>query len=149
MEKKLYYTYEDKTSRIVAWKKNRNVYSNWRKEYGNEWIHKKRELQLNLCFICLIRLGDRIHIDHIFPLYLGGTNSYANLCLTHPKCNMNKGIQVNMTYKEACTRRKLFNDLRMAIVVLDKLKENSQYKLNRKQVRRMKVYKKYSVLLKK
>lgn len=33
------------------------------------------------------------HVDHIVPLAAGGEHSYANVWLTHPRCNLVKGIR--------------------------------------------------------
>jgi 5-methylcytosine-specific restriction endonuclease McrA len=51
-------------------------------------------LQKNKCAICktnLLKSGH--HIDHIFPLSLGGKNDDRNIQLTCPKCNLKKGAK--------------------------------------------------------
>lgn len=46
------------------------------------------------CSICGCRLPrrrpDLVHIDHIYPLHLGGTNSKRNLRAVHAKCNLGR-----------------------------------------------------------
>ena len=116
MDKKLHIKYETKEERIEAWKENRAIYTKWRKtEEAHLAIERFRKKQFNLCFICLKELDKQIHIDHIFPLYLGGTNYIGNLCITHPACNMLKGVEVTSTFKQACRKRKAFNDLQKCI----------------------------------
>ena len=47
--------------------------------------------QRGRCAICHCRLGDEVHIDHIMPKALGGSNRRSNLQLTCAPCNMAKG----------------------------------------------------------
>jgi 5-methylcytosine-specific restriction endonuclease McrA len=35
-----------------------------------------------------------VHIDHIFPLVLGGETTLGNLRVTHSICNIRKGARV-------------------------------------------------------
>lgn len=95
-------------------KKNiRRLYSKWRlSEAGAEWVEILRIKQSNVCWLCLIRLDERTHIDHIIPIYHGGTNNIKNLCLTHPICNLAKGTSIEMNMQEIKERRKYFSDLR-------------------------------------
>lgn len=143
-EKKLYYRYETRELRIEAWKRNRISYSHWRTGEGRIWVDKKRKVQSDLCFICLKQLNEQVHVDHIFPLFMGGTNSYTNLCITHPVCNMDKGAKVTMSYKQACKRRHILNEIRLAKRTKSKLDKNPNYKLHDKQTKRMKKYSNYT-----
>ncbi len=58
-------------------------------ETGQQWVGK--------CLICNGRLSFRrrdgfgANIEHIFPKVLGGQDELANLGLTHPGCNGEKG----------------------------------------------------------
>ena len=137
-EKKLYYRYDSKELRLQAWRRNRASYNIWRSDEGRKWVAMKRKSQSNLCFICLDKLGDQVHVDHIFPLYLGGTNSYTNLSITHPDCNMDKGAKVTMTYKEACRRRNLLNTISIAHRINLKTANDPNYKVSKKQQKRLK-----------
>jgi 5-methylcytosine-specific restriction endonuclease McrA len=47
--------------------------------------------QRGRCAICRCRLGDEVHIDHIMPKALGGSNRRSNLQLTCAPCNLAKG----------------------------------------------------------
>lgn len=56
---------------------------------AGQWVGK--------CLICNGRLSFRdsdgygANIEHIYPKVLGGTDELANLALTHPGCNGEKG----------------------------------------------------------
>lgn len=133
---KHYIRYDTKEERLEAWKRNRAEYTKWRKTpEAYKFIEWKRKKQQNLCFICVLPLGRLIHVDHIFPLYLGGTNFKGNFCLTHPECNMNKGIKVHITYKQACHRRRQFNLIRKSQRTKARLAKNPNAKLSKKEVR--------------
>lgn len=49
-------------------------------------------------YVCGICSGEvewhDVHIDHIFPVSLGGNDELANLRVTHARCNMLKGAKV-------------------------------------------------------
>lgn len=119
MSSKLYIYYNTNEERVAAWKKSREEYNEWRLLFGRKFVADRRKRQSNLCFICLRELDKLVHIDHIFPLFLGGTNSKLNLCITHPTCNIDKGAKATTNYKQACARRKLFNQ----IVYLEKVRK--------------------------
>lgn len=133
MQAKHYIKYATKDERLEAWRTNRIEYNKWRKTTeAYKFIDWKRKKQQNLCFICIQPLSQSIHVDHIFPLYLGGTNFRGNLCLTHPDCNMDKGIKVYLTYKQACKRRRQFNLMRKAKRATQQLTLNPNAKLSKK-----------------
>lgn len=139
-EKNTYHKYETYEDRLAAWKKNRASYNTWRKtREAYRFIEWKRKKQQNLCFICLLPLEQFVHVDHIFPLYLGGTNFKGNMCLTHPKCNMDKGTKVYSTYKQTCKRRHQFNVMRKAKRAQDRLKRNPKTKLSKKDLKAIKL----------
>lgn len=46
--------------------------------------------QRGKCACCGKSLGDGYHLDHIMPLFLGGTNTDDNMQLLTPSCNMQK-----------------------------------------------------------
>lgn len=50
-------------------------------------------LQRGMCPVCKKLLGSKYHIDHILPLYLGGTNDKSNLQLLHQSCNSQKNAK--------------------------------------------------------
>ena len=140
MISKHYIKYSSKEERLEAWRLNRVNYNEWRKTpEAFKFIEWKRKKQQNLCFICVLPLRQSIHIDHIFPLYLGGTNFKGNLCLTHPDCNMKKGIEVYYTYRQACRRRRQFNLIRKARRAKDKIALNPNAKLSKKDLKAIKM----------
>jgi len=48
-----------------------------------------------VCGICHRRVScEAFHVDHIVPLVKGGKHSYENTQLTHPRCNLLKGIKI-------------------------------------------------------
>jgi 5-methylcytosine-specific restriction endonuclease McrA len=56
-------------------------------------IPKLFKLQKGLCPCCKESLSNAYHLDHIIPLYLGGTNSDDNVQLLRATCNLQKGIK--------------------------------------------------------
>ena len=55
-------------------------------------VAQLRSRQNGLCGICVRSLGSEdLHIDHIIPRALGGTNVLNNLQVTHSECNIRKG----------------------------------------------------------
>lgn len=57
-------------------------------------ISKKLFLyQKGLCVCCGQPLGDDYHIDHIMPLFLGGTNTDDNVQLLRQRCNGQKNTK--------------------------------------------------------
>lgn len=139
-EKNTYHKYTSRDDRIAAWKKYRVEYNSWRRtEQAQTFIEKRRKKQQQLCFICVKPLGEKVHVDHIFPLYYGGTNAKANLCVTHPKCNMDKGTSVYTSYKQAGHRRRQFKLLRKARRAEMMLKRSPNAKLSKKDIRAIKL----------
>lgn len=49
--------------------------------------------------ICGICGGDvdplNFHIDHVVPIVLRGDNTYGNVQLAHPRCNLAKGARLD------------------------------------------------------
>lgn len=56
-------------------------------------INRLKVLQRSLCAVCKTKLKPGYHIDHIFPLALGGSNDANNLQLLCPTCNMKKNAK--------------------------------------------------------
>jgi HNH endonuclease len=48
-----------------------------------------------VCGICVLPVEPTdVHIDHIFPVALGGGDDLSNLRVTHSRCNIAKGAKV-------------------------------------------------------
>lgn len=138
--RKTYQLFNSYEERVEEWKLTRKEYANWRQSpEGLSFIHRRRKQQCNLCFLCLKPLEGLVHIDHSFPLWLGGTNSKANMVITHPKCNMDKGSSVPMTYRETTRRRGYLKDLATG----KKLVEQKAKKLSKKGLKRVMKYKRH------
>jgi hypothetical protein len=104
----------------------RKAYAAWRfTEAGREWVEILRRKQSNLCFICLLPLGLAVHIDHILPVFEGGTNNAKNLSLTHARCNMSKGAQVILGKQEVAYRRQLLHEVKEGVRLYRMVKTSS------------------------
>jgi 5-methylcytosine-specific restriction endonuclease McrA len=66
-------------------------------------IARIKRLQRGRCAYCPRRLT-RFHIDHIFPLVLGGSNFPRNLQLTCESCNTSKGGRDPLDYSRRMGR---------------------------------------------
>ena len=66
-------------------------------EYGGKLstgiVKRLLILQKGLCPCCGAKLGSNYHLDHITPLYLGGTNTDDNVQLLKAECNLNKSTK--------------------------------------------------------
>lgn len=71
-----------------------------REQSGVVTVARIRELiqeQLGRCTICCTELRE-FHVDHIFPLALGGSNDDSNIQLLCPTCNRKKGAKHPMEF---------------------------------------------------
>lgn len=50
-------------------------------------------LQRGKCACCHVSIKDGYHVDHVYPLSLGGSNNKSNLQLLCPTCNLKKGAK--------------------------------------------------------
>lgn len=50
-------------------------------------------LQKGQCVCCGLSLKDGYHLDHIIPLFLGGSNTDDNMQLLRPSCNQQKSAK--------------------------------------------------------
>ena len=51
------------------------------------------KLQRGRCVYCKAGLAGGYHLDHVMPLFLGGTNEDSNIQLLCPTCNQSKGAK--------------------------------------------------------
>ena len=54
-------------------------------------VDERLKEQGGLCGICREVIQGKFHLDHIIPASLGGSNTFENLQVTHPFCNLSKG----------------------------------------------------------
>lgn len=48
-----------------------------------------------ICYLCGAPADEaRWHLEHVVPLALGGEHSYANVKVSHPRCNLRKGARL-------------------------------------------------------
>ncbi len=63
---------------------------------GAEGSHTPEEVasmhadQGGLCAYCEVELGGDFHVDHMTPIIRGGRNSWENLAVVCPTCNLSK-----------------------------------------------------------
>ena len=80
-------------------KRLRQQFKDFKKKHklnGGHRIHNQHYLHMmsqqdHKCVICRTDIDDICHIDHIYPVSLGGSNTLDNLQLLCPECNMGKG----------------------------------------------------------
>lgn len=71
---------------------NRRARENGASEKISKGLENKLfDLQKGKCPCCGLPLGDDYHMDHILPLYLGGSNTDDNIQLMRAGCNFSKG----------------------------------------------------------
>ena len=56
-------------------------------------MSKKLELQKFACFFCGTNIGMGDHLDHLVPIYYGGSNKNVNLVASCKSCNLTKSTQ--------------------------------------------------------
>ncbi len=57
-------------------------------------VHRIYAMQRGFCAACYKKLNDKeYHVDHIYPLSLGGSNWPSNIQILCPACNMSKGAK--------------------------------------------------------
>lgn len=62
--------------------------------YSKEWVDEQRNRQTGLCFWCSKELSEtKNHLDHVWPLSLGGHHDVANIVIACSPCNLDKGSQ--------------------------------------------------------
>ena len=54
-------------------------------------IRAQLDLQRGRCFYCRAKVGSGYHVDHVVPLFLGGSDGPENIVISCPACNMSKG----------------------------------------------------------
>lgn len=59
----------------------------------DEVMAYRLKLQRNLCFFCGSEITIKDHLDHLVPIYHGGTNRLSNLVASCKSCNLIKSTQ--------------------------------------------------------
>ena len=100
----------ERRERWSRWRRNNlrkvaDVAASRRARIRDQFVeHVDREVLLErhhgICGICHAPVDpDDFHVDHIFPIALGGDHSYANTQPAHPDCNRRKGARVEADWK--------------------------------------------------
>lgn len=63
--------------------------------FSKKDILEKLNLQNNKCVYCQCDVSKIYHVDHITPLYRGGSNWAENLQILCPSCNCSKGAKTH------------------------------------------------------
>lgn len=56
----------------------------------DELMAYKLGLQKNLCFFCGVPIDMAAHLDHLIPVFRGGSNNLCNLAAACRSCNLTK-----------------------------------------------------------
>ena len=56
-------------------------------------VVKAYAAQEGLCYYCGKPLGEDFHRDHFYPVIAGGPDSWKNIRISCPKCNLKKGAK--------------------------------------------------------
>lgn len=56
------------------------------------------DAQKGRCWWCRVTVGDEYHVDHIHPLSQGGEHAKHNLCISCPKCNLEKSAKTPLEF---------------------------------------------------
>jgi 5-methylcytosine-specific restriction endonuclease McrA len=54
-------------------------------------VQRQYKAQCGKCHWCGCEVGDMYHVDHVIPLFRGGSNGPENLVIACPPCNWSKG----------------------------------------------------------
>lgn len=69
-----------------------------RRKISKKEIQSLLNNQEYVCMYCYTDLrGKSYHVDHIIPLAAGGTNSFQNLCISCPDCNLTASSKIFKT----------------------------------------------------
>jgi len=73
-------------------KKRARKYLQWVEDVDRRIVYNRDK---GICYLCGLPVDPKNwHQDHKIPLSKGGPHSYANVAVTHPRCNLEKGIKV-------------------------------------------------------
>lgn len=102
-----------KDEQYDSWKQKRGEFSYIKHSSDfREWRREQYRCQDHHCAWCQKYISEKsyyTHIDHILPLFCGGTNDFSNMVLCCDKCNTDKGIKVR-GYNNGTVNGKPTND---------------------------------------
>lgn len=85
--------------RISKWKERREEFSHFKYSSNfREWRKEQYECQDHKCAWCkkwVLEKSEFTHVDHIMPLFNGGTNDFSNMVISCSTCNeYRKGTEI-------------------------------------------------------
>ncbi len=63
-------------------------------KYTKADVHRQHVIQNHKCYYCNIPYSTIFHIDHYISLAKGGDNSWNNIVISCPTCNLTKGVMM-------------------------------------------------------
>lgn len=82
--------------------------------FTTEWLTGRLQRQQSTCFWCGSSIhGSEFHLDHVWPLSLGGVHDVANLVVSCEDCNLSKGSRTPWEFLDSSvpsTRWQLVRD---------------------------------------
>lgn len=81
--------YIENRAKRCSWEQNRRAAKKSSGKISDADVVRLKRLQRGLCATCETKLN-KYHIDHTIPLSLGGLNTFHNIQLLCPHCNLKK-----------------------------------------------------------
>lgn len=86
------------SAQVARWRRKRAEFEEQKgRPYFRKWKNEQYRCQEGKCAWCQKPIdihSPLTHVDHVKPLFWGGTNQYANLVLSCSECNKEKGDSV-------------------------------------------------------
>ncbi len=100
--------------------------------FNKHEIIKLYEIQSELCYYCMEELNNNYEIDHIVPLFSGGSNWPINLALACKKCNLKKSWTSESYFlkKVRATNSDIFRSKHISFLAKVRAKKRQEFKNN-------------------